>query len=74
MNIDKLDDSMDTNSYLYDFCDTFFLKNLSLEKTCFKADSGTSINVMLTNRPRSFQKMAIIEAGLRDHHKLTVSF
>ena len=64
LNIDKLDDSRDT----------FFLKNLSLEKTCFKADSGTSIDVMLTNRRRSFQKTAIIETGLSDHHKLTVSF
>ena len=74
LNINTLDDSMDTNSYLSDFCDTFSLKNLILGKTCFKAVSGTSVDVMLTNRPRIFQKMAIIETGLSDHYKLIVSF
>ena len=36
MNIDTLDDSMDTNSYLSDFCDTFSLKNLILRKLVLK--------------------------------------
>ena len=74
LNIDTLDDSMDTNSYVSDFCDTFSLKNLILGKTCFKAVSGTSVDVMLTSRPRSFQKTAIVETGLSDNHKLIVSF
>ena len=54
MNIDTLDDSMDTNSYLSDFCDTFSLKNLILGKTCFEAVSGTSVDIMLRNGRRSF--------------------
>ena len=74
MNIDTLDFSIDTNSYLLDFCDTFFLNNLILGKTCFNAASGTSVDVMLTNRPRSFQKTAIIETGLSNRYKLIVSF
>ena len=64
LNISTSDDSMDINSYLLDFCDAFSLKNLILGKSSFKAVSGTSVDVMLTNRPRSFQKMAIIETGL----------
>ena len=36
LNIDTLDDSMDTNSYLSDFCDTFSLKNLILGKLALK--------------------------------------
>ena len=64
LKIDTLDDPMGTNSYLSDFCNTFSLKNWILGKTCFKAVSGTSVDVMLTNRPRSFQKTAIIETGL----------
>ena len=74
MNIDALDDSMDTNNYLTEFCDTFSLKTLILGKTCFKAVSGTSVDVMLANKPRRFEKTAIIETGLSDHHKLIFSF
>ena len=44
LNIDTLDDSMNTNSYLSDFCDTFSLENFILEKTCFKAVSRTSVD------------------------------
>ena len=40
LNIDILDDSMDTNSYLSDFCDTYSLMNLIFEKLCSKAVSG----------------------------------
>ena len=65
---------MDTNSYLSDFCDTFSLKNSILIKTCFNTVSGTSVDVMLTNRPRSFQKTAVTVTGLSDHHKLIALF
>ena len=64
---------MDTIGWLSDVCDTFSLKNLILEISCFKAVSGTSVDVMLTNRPRSFQQTAIIETCFSDHHKLIVS-
>ena len=65
LNVDTLDDSMDTNS----FCGTFFLNKLIFGKTCFKATFRTSADVMLTNRPINFQKAAIIEHCLGDHHK-----
>ena len=74
MNIDILDDSMNSNSYLSDFCKTYSLKNLILGKNCFKAASGASVGVMLTYRPRRSQKTAVIETGLSDHPKLIVSF
>ena len=35
---------------------------------------GSSIDVMLTNKPRSFYKTSTIETGLSDHHKLVVTF
>ena len=38
-----------------------------------KAVSGTSV-VMFTNRPKSFQKTAIIKTGLSDHQKPILSF
>ena len=35
---------------------------------------GSSIDVMLTNKPRSFFKSYTIETGLSDHHKLILTF
>ena len=43
-------------------------------KTCDKSLHGTSIDVMLTNKPSCFQKTTTIETGLSDHHKLIISF
>ena len=56
LNIDTLDESMNTNSYLSDFCNTYSLKNLILGKNCFEAASGTSVDAMFTYRPERFQK------------------
>ena len=59
---------------MVDFCDTYDLINLIKEPTCFKNPvNPSSIDVMLTNRPISFQNSSAIETGLSDHHKLTVS-
>ena len=35
---------------------------------------GSSIDVMLTNKPISFYKTTTIETGLSDHHKLILTF
>ena len=37
-------------------------------KTCFTKNHSSSIDVFLTNRPRSFQKTAVFETGLSDYH------
>ena len=50
------------------------MNNFIKRKTCFKTDSGTSVDVMLTNRPRSFHKTSIIETGFSDHHNMISSF
>ena len=63
-----------TYQILADFCDTFSLKNLILGKSCFPAVSGTSVDIMLTNRPRRFQITSINETGFTDQCKLIVSF
>ena len=42
--------------------------------TCFKnPQNPSSIDLMLTNKPRSFQNNLIIETGLFDHHKMTIN-
>ena len=73
LNIDTVDKTKDTCNYLSDLCDTFSLTNIINGKTCFKAQKGTSINVLITNRPRSFHKTSIFETGFSDHHKLILS-
>ena len=73
LNIDTADITKNACNYLSDLCDTFSLTNIINGKTCFKAQKGTSIDVLLTNRPRSFHKMGIFETGFSDHHKLVVS-
>ena len=74
LNIDTSDKTKDTSCYLSDLCDTFSLKNVITGKTCFKKTTGTSIDILLTNRLRSFLKTGIFETGLSDHHKLILSF
>ena len=74
LNIDTLKKGADTNHYLSHLYDTFYLTNLISSSTCFKSLSGTSIDVPLTYRERSFHNMAITETGISDHHKLITYF
>ena len=55
------------------FCDMFNTKNIK-EKTCFKnSENPTCIDLILRNRPRSFQNSTVIETGLSDFHKMCVT-
>ena len=63
-----------SNIYYSDLCDTFDLINLIKANTCFKSSKQTSIDVTLTNRPRSFQKYGVITTGLNDYHKMILTF
>ena len=57
-----------------EFCDIYNLHNLITEPTCFKNPlNPSSIDVILTNKIRSFQFSQVIETGLSDHHKMTVT-
>ena len=56
------------------FCCLYNLKSLIHKPTCFKNPNPPScIDLILTNKYRSFQNSTIIETGLSDFHKLTVS-
>lgn len=70
LNVDTADKTEDTWNYLFDLCDNFSLTNVMDDKTCFKVQKGTSIDVLPTNRPRSFHKKGIFETGLSGPHKL----
>ena len=57
-----------------DFCDIYSFKNLIKEATCFKNPTNPKcIDLMLTNRHRSFQNSCVIEPGLSDFYKMTVT-
>ena len=57
-----------------EFLDVYNLKNLIKDSTCFKNPLRPScIDLMLTNRIRSFQNSQTIETGISDHHKMTIT-
>ena len=63
-----------TDKNLKDFCNLYLLKNLIKKPTCFKnPENPKTIDLILTNRPRSFCNSDTLETGLSDFHKLTVT-
>ena len=73
ININTFDKEDGANQKLVNFCDVFGLSNLVTAKTCFTKTSSSSIDVILTNRVRSFQKTSVFETGLSDYHGLVVT-
>lgn len=68
LNSEVSEDSMQ------DFCDVYNLKSLVKVPTCFKNPENPScIDLILTNKPRCFQNTTVIESGLSDFHKFTVT-
>ena len=62
------------NSAMSIFCDTYNLKNLIKEPTCYKnPNKPTCIDLMLTNKPLSFKHSCVIETGLSHFHRMTVT-
>ena len=57
-----------------EFCEIYHPKNLIKEPTCYKnSKNPTSIDIILTNRIQSFQNSCVIETGLSDFHKMTIT-
>ena len=53
--------------------DIFDLTKFIKEPTCFKSQNSTLLDLILTNRPRSFLKSQNFKTGLSDYHKLVCS-
>ena len=70
MNIDVHNSNNNGFDYLLSLC----LKNLIKGKTCFAGVQGTSIDIILTNKLRSFQNTISTETGLSDHHLMITTF
>ena len=57
-----------------DFCETFHLKGLIKTPTCFKkVEKPSTIDLFITNSPKSFIGTTVLESGLSDFHKLIVT-
>ena len=54
-------------------CDTFLLCNFVNRVACVKSQNGKSIDVILTNKLKSFYSTSLIEIVLSDCHKMIVS-
>ena len=57
-----------------DFCQIYGCKNIVKDKTCFKNPiNPTCIDLIITNRPKSFQESEVIETKLSDFHKMNLT-
>ena len=63
-----------TEDSMQDFCNIYNLKCLVKEPACFKnPDNPSCIDLILTNKYRSFQNTTVFESGLSDFHKFTIT-
>ena len=62
------------NNAISSFSDAFHLVSLIREPTCYKnPEKPSCIDLILTNKPHSFQNSGVIETGLPDFHRMTVT-
>ena len=59
---------------LEEFCTLFDLQSLIDKETCFTNKHKSIIDLILINKPNSFQKSSIIETGVSDYHKFVGTF
>ena len=63
-----------TENAMEEFMKLYNLKNLIKGPTCYKnPDKPSCIDLILSNRSKSFHSSHIVETGISDFHKMTVS-
>ena len=73
-NISLLGDFCVDDETMRNFCNSYSLYSLIKQPTCFKNPENPScIDLILANKPRSFQSTCVIETGLSDFHRMTVT-
>ena len=56
------------------FCEIYDLKSPIKEPTCYKKRENPScIDLILTSNPKCFQNSCVVETGLSDFHRMTVT-
>ena len=63
-----------TNQEMTTFMSKNDFINIIKFNTCFKISTGICIDLILTNKPKSFQNTGVIETDVSDHHLLIFSF
>ena len=55
-------------------CHVYNCQNIIKEKTCFKNPHNPfCIDLVITNRQKNFQNFMVIETGLSDFHKMSLT-
>ena len=63
-----------TNATMQEFSESYILENMVEKPTCFKNPAKpTCIDLIITNKPGTFQNTKTYETGLSDFHKLVGS-
>ena len=74
------DFNIDVNSsgngcqHLDEFRDLFYLSHLVKTPTCFTSSHKSTIDLIMTNKPKVFQNTRVTETGISDYHKLVSTF
>ena len=63
-----------TNQILETFLEDNSFVNLIKSNACFKSKPGSCIDLISTNRPKSFQNSGVMETGISDHDALIFPF
>ena len=64
----------DQNEVLLEFLEDNELSNLVKFQTCFKnADNPSTLDLIITNKPKSFQNTVGISTGLSDFHRMVLT-
>ena len=60
--------------FMKSFCETYELSRLIKVPACYKKwENPLWIDLLLTSRPKSFQNSSVVETGLSDFRKMTVT-
>ena len=71
ININSFDKGSNKYNKLKNFCHSFDFKNLIKLPTCFQnIENPSSIDIILTNRNKSFMHSKSVTTGLSDHYSM----
>ena len=74
INIDTEDEKVKGRTKLSEFCDIFDLENLIKGSTCDTIRyASTSIDVIMTNKKRSFKNSCTVATGISDYHSMVLT-
>ena len=65
--------TVETDQHVHNFLNGYAVKTLVKEPTCFKSENPRCIDLILTNRYRTFQNTTTVETGLSDFHKMVLT-